>query len=161
MRRFHPERVDSYYVLGPPNPVSKLRPLLLVDGPVEPVQQPAGEASGPVDPSIPARTSSGPAVADSQALIASPASLESPTGDPHGQLAAKRREALPKYVQQRTVKGGTAYYWCKPSWARKAGCPIPNRPLGRNLERAKTIASSLNDRFDDWRATRSKRPGPS
>jgi hypothetical protein len=155
MKRLHPDRIAGQFQLGPQHPVSGLRPLLLVDALVEPVERSAVETSQLVDWSIPVEPSSEPAVADS-ALGATPALPE--TEDSKLQLLVRRHKALPKYVQQRSVKGGTAYYWCKPSWARDAGCPIPNRPLGRNLERTRAIASSLNDRFHDWREARSKRP---
>jgi hypothetical protein len=160
MRRIHPERITGYFKLGPPNRVSKLCPLLPVDGSEEPVEQLAVEASsGPLDPSMPIDPLG--QVGASDALFTPPSLVDGSTDDPIDQLTAERHRALPKYVQRRKVAAGIAYYWCKPSWAREAGCPIPNRPLGRNLQRARAIASSLNDRFDDWRDTRSKRREPS
>jgi hypothetical protein len=159
MRRIHPERVVGYFKLGPPNRISKLCPLLPVDASEEPDERPAVEASsGPLDPAMPVEPLDEAAVGTSDALTPPPL-VESSTDGLIDQLTAERHRTLPKYVQRRKVAAGTAYYWCKPSWAREAGCPIPNRPLGRNLERARAIASSLNDRFDAWRTARSKRPG--
>ena len=38
---------------------------------------------------------------------------------------------LPRYVLRKPIKsGGWAYYFNVPIWARKAGCPVRNEPLG-------------------------------
>ena len=51
---------------------------------------------------------------------------------------------LPRYVLRKPIKsGGWAYYFNVPIWARKAGCPVRNEPLGTDyrlaVERAETV----------------------
>ena len=64
------------------------------------------------------------------------------------------RSALPKprYVLREPLKGGVAYFFNVPMWARAAGCPISNEPLGvdyaKAVERAETV---LLPAFDSWR----------
>ena len=78
-----------------------------------------------------------------------------------------RRSALPlpRYVLRKPSKaGGWAYYFNVPIWARAAGCPVHNEPLGTDYQaavlRAETI---LLPQFDVWRdgedAGRTSRPG--
>jgi hypothetical protein len=59
---------------------------------------------------------------------------------------------LPRYVQRKPLKSGWAYFFNVPSWARKAGCPVSNEPLGTDytkaVERAETV---LLPAFDSWR----------
>jgi hypothetical protein len=59
---------------------------------------------------------------------------------------------LPRYVLRKPVKGGWAHFFNVPMWARKAGCPVRNEPLGTDhakaVERAETI---LLPAFDAWR----------
>jgi hypothetical protein len=63
---------------------------------------------------------------------------------------ARRR---PRYVEHRWTKAGWAYFFCVPSWARKAGCPMHNEALGTDLdaatERAETMLLPV---FDAWRS---------
>jgi hypothetical protein len=61
---------------------------------------------------------------------------------------------LPRYVLRKPIKsGGWAYYFNVPMWARKAGCPVQNEPLGSDyhaaVERAETV---LLPAFDSWRS---------
>jgi hypothetical protein len=64
-----------------------------------------------------------------------------------------RRSALPlpRYVLRKRVKTGFAFYFNVPMWAREAGCPIKNEPLGTDYEaavhRAETV---LLPAFDSW-----------
>lgn len=60
----------------------------------------------------------------------------------------------PKYMEVRHLKTGDRYFWCKPSWARQAGCPIENQALGPHFETAANLARSLNDQLDKWREAR-------
>jgi hypothetical protein len=60
---------------------------------------------------------------------------------------------LPRYVLRKPIKsGGYAYYFNAPIWARKAGCPVRNEPLGTDyglaVQRAETV---LLPAFDSWR----------
>jgi hypothetical protein len=65
-----------------------------------------------------------------------------------------RRSALPlpRYVLRKPVKGGWAYFFNVPTWARQVGCPVGNEPLGTNyaaaVERAETVLLAT---FDEWR----------
>jgi len=61
---------------------------------------------------------------------------------------------LPRYTLRKPTKGGGwRYFFNPPSWARKAGCPIGNEPLGPDyeaaVERAETV---LLPGFDAWRS---------
>ena len=67
-----------------------------------------------------------------------------------------RRSALPlpRYVLRKPSKvGGWAYFFNPPTWARKAGCPVQNEPLGVEYDvavrRAETV---LLPAFDSWRS---------
>jgi hypothetical protein len=59
---------------------------------------------------------------------------------------------LPRYTLRKPLKGGWAYFFNVPTWARKAGCPVNNEPLGSDhavaCERAENI---LLPAFDSWR----------
>src|SRR3982750_1491211 len=60
---------------------------------------------------------------------------------------------LPRYVLRKPLKSGSmAYFFNVPMWARKAGCPIKNEPLGNEyaaaVDRAETL---LLKAFDSWR----------
>jgi hypothetical protein len=60
---------------------------------------------------------------------------------------------LPRYVLRKPRKNGAwGYFFNVPSWARKAGCPVHNEPLGTDhaaaVERAETV---LLPAFDSWR----------
>jgi hypothetical protein len=65
-----------------------------------------------------------------------------------------RRSALPlpRYVLRKPTKAGWAHFFNVPTWARTAGCPMRNEPLGTNyaaaVERAETV---LLPAFDAWR----------
>lgn len=61
---------------------------------------------------------------------------------------------LPRYMLRKPIKGGGwRYFFNPPSWARKAGCPVGNEPLGSDyraaVERAETV---LLPAFDSWRS---------
>ena len=66
-----------------------------------------------------------------------------------------RRSALPlpRYVIRKSLKSGWAYFFNVPTWARKAGCPVKNEPLGTEYEaavhRAETI---LLPAFNSWQS---------
>jgi hypothetical protein len=59
---------------------------------------------------------------------------------------------LPRYVRRMSLRSGWAYFFCPPTWAKKAGCPIRNEPLGTDyaeaVQRAETV---LLPSFDAWR----------
>jgi hypothetical protein len=59
---------------------------------------------------------------------------------------------LPRYVIRKPLKSGWAYFFNMPMWARRAGCPVQNTPLGTDhdaaVARAETI---LLPAFDAWR----------
>jgi hypothetical protein len=59
---------------------------------------------------------------------------------------------LPRYVLRKPRKGGWGYFFNPPSWARAAGCPLHNEPLGSDyaaaVQRAETV---LLPAFDAWR----------
>jgi hypothetical protein len=58
---------------------------------------------------------------------------------------------LPRYVLRKPLKSGWGHFFNVPTWARKAGCPVKNEPLGNDHEaavrRAETI---LLPAFDSW-----------
>jgi hypothetical protein len=58
---------------------------------------------------------------------------------------------LPRYVQRKPLKNGWGYFFNIPTWARRAGCPIKNEPLGTDYDpavrRAETV---LLPAFDSW-----------
>src|SRR5262245_35682082 len=60
---------------------------------------------------------------------------------------------LPRYVIRLPLKTGLTYYFNLPGWARGAGCPVQNEPLGTDydaaVERAEKI---LLPAFDSWRS---------
>ena len=59
---------------------------------------------------------------------------------------------LPRYVLRKPIKSGWAYYFNVPIWARKAGCPVQNEPLGTEYEAAVQRAETvLLPAFDSWR----------
>ena len=58
---------------------------------------------------------------------------------------------LPRYILRKPGKHGWSYYFNVPSWARAAGCPLHNEPLGSDyaaaVQRAETV---LLPAFDAW-----------
>jgi hypothetical protein len=60
---------------------------------------------------------------------------------------------LPRYVLRKPLKGAWGYFFNVPMWARAAGCPVRNEPLGTDygaaVERAETV---LLPAFDSWRS---------
>lgn len=65
---------------------------------------------------------------------------------------------LPRYLRaKRLAKGGTAYFWERPSWAKppieKHGrlCPVDSEALGTDLAVAIGKAELLNASLDEWR----------
>ena len=67
---------------------------------------------------------------------------------------------LPRYVLRKPLKGGWGYFFNVPGWARAAGCPVKNEPLGTDyataVERAETV---LLPAFDFVAHGRRVRPG--
>jgi hypothetical protein len=66
-----------------------------------------------------------------------------------------RRSALPlpRYVLRKPIKSGWAYFFNVPMWARAAGCPLRNEPLGTEYEAALHRAERvLLPAFDSWRS---------
>jgi hypothetical protein len=60
---------------------------------------------------------------------------------------------LPRYVLRKPVRGGWAYFFNPPTWARIAKCPLRNEPLGTDYEAAVARAETvLLPAFDAWRA---------
>jgi hypothetical protein len=65
-----------------------------------------------------------------------------------------RRSALPlpRYVQRKPLKNGWGYFFNVPTWARRAGCPMKNEPLGTDHDDAVQRAEKvLLPTFDSWR----------
>jgi hypothetical protein len=65
-----------------------------------------------------------------------------------------RRSALslPRYTLRKPLKSGWAYFFNVPMWARKAGCPVKNEPLGTDYDTAVERAEKvLLKAFDSWR----------
>ena len=60
---------------------------------------------------------------------------------------------LPRYTLRKPLKNGAwAYFFNVPMWARQAGCPIKNEPLGIEYEAAVRRAETvLLPAFDSWR----------
>jgi hypothetical protein len=59
---------------------------------------------------------------------------------------------LPRYVIRKPLKGGWAYFFNVPMWARRAGCPVQNAPLGTDYDTAVARAETiLLPAFDAWR----------
>jgi hypothetical protein len=67
-----------------------------------------------------------------------------------------RRSALPlpRYVLRKPLKNGAwGHFFNVPMWARKAGCPVLNEPLGPDYEAAvKRAEAVLLPAFDSWRS---------
>ena len=65
------------------------------------------------------------------------------------------RTALPRprYVERRPLAGGRwGYFFNIPTWARRAGCPLKNEPLGTDYEAAvRRVETVLLPAFDSWR----------
>jgi hypothetical protein len=67
----------------------------------------------------------------------------------------RKRSALPlpRYTLRKPSKHGWSYYFNVPSWARAAGCPLHNEPLGSDyaaaVQRTETV---LLPAFDAWRS---------
>jgi len=60
---------------------------------------------------------------------------------------------LPRYTERKPLKtGGWGYFFHVPSWAKKAGCPVRNAPLGTDYDAAVDRAEKiLLPAFDEWR----------
>jgi hypothetical protein len=72
---------------------------------------------------------------------------------------------LPRYVIPKQLKSGSvAYYFNIPTIYRKAGCPVPNEPLGTDYSVAcgpdgkGGRAATLNGLFDEWNNARNGIP---
>jgi hypothetical protein len=61
---------------------------------------------------------------------------------------------LPRYVLRKPLKNGTwAYFFNVPMWARAAGCPVRNEPLGTDYAAAASRAETvLLPALDSWRS---------
>ena len=60
--------------------------------------------------------------------------------------------SLPRYTLRKPLKSGWAYFFNVPMWAREAGCPVKNEPLGTDYEAAVRRAETvLLPAFDSWR----------
>jgi hypothetical protein len=69
-------------------------------------------------------------------------------------MAKRPRSALrlPRYVERKPLEAGWGYFWHLPTWAKKAGCPIHNEPLGLDYNAAvKRAEMILLPAFDAWR----------
>src|SRR5215471_16345751 len=60
---------------------------------------------------------------------------------------------LPRYVRRKPLRtAGWGYFFDLPGWARAAGCPVQNEPLGTDYEEAvKRAETVLLPTFDAWR----------
>jgi hypothetical protein len=68
---------------------------------------------------------------------------------------------LPRYVQRKPLKTGWGYFFNVPTWARKAGCPVMNEPLGTEYEAAVARAETiLLPAFDEWRGSGTSNESP-
>ena len=68
-------------------------------------------------------------------------------------ISAHKSANRPRYMQKRILRNGvTAYYWCVPWWAKRAGFALRNEPLGCSYEIAMLRTHQLNCYLDDWRA---------
>ena len=58
---------------------------------------------------------------------------------------------LPRYILRKPSRRGWSYYFNVPTWARIAGCPVHNEPLGSDyttaVQRAETVLLPI---FDAW-----------
>ena len=60
---------------------------------------------------------------------------------------------LPRYTERRWTKGGWAYYFHVPRWAKRAGCSMHTEALGLDYEAAvKRAETLLLPAFDAWRS---------
>jgi hypothetical protein len=60
-------------------------------------------------------------------------------------------QPLPRYVLRKPLRGAWGYFFNVPTWARKAGCPVKNEPLGRDYDAAVRRAETvLLPAFDSW-----------
>src|SRR5262249_27212991 len=58
---------------------------------------------------------------------------------------------LPRYVLRKRLEVAWAYFFNVPTWARKAGCPIKNEPLGPDYDTAvHRVETVLLPAFDSW-----------
>jgi hypothetical protein len=58
---------------------------------------------------------------------------------------------LPRYVLRKPLRDAWGYFFNVPTWARKAGCPVKNEPLGRDYDAAVRRAETvLLPAFDSW-----------
>ena len=62
---------------------------------------------------------------------------------------------LPRYTLRKPLRnGGWAYFFNVPTWARKAGCPISNEPLGIEYQAAVArVENILLPALDAWRSS--------
>jgi hypothetical protein len=60
---------------------------------------------------------------------------------------------LPRYTERKPLKtGGWGYFFHVPTWAKKAGCPVQNAPLGADYDAAVERAEKLLlPALDEWR----------
>src|SRR5262245_33261131 len=68
---------------------------------------------------------------------------------------------LPRHVIAKRLSGGhLSFYFAIPTVYRRAGCTIPNEPLGDDYGRMVERASALNGLFDEWRAGKAAPTAP-
>ncbi len=59
---------------------------------------------------------------------------------------------LPRYTLRKLLRSGVAHFFNVPTWARRAGCPVKNEPLGTDYEAAvRRVETVLLPAFDSWR----------
>jgi hypothetical protein len=60
---------------------------------------------------------------------------------------------MPRYTERKSLKAGAwGYFFHVPTWAKKAGCPVQNAPLGTDYDAAVERAEkTLLPAFDEWR----------
>ncbi len=62
---------------------------------------------------------------------------------------------LPRYTLRKLLRSGVAHFFNVPTWARRAGCPVKNEPLGTDYEAAvRRVETVLLPAFDSWRTGR-------
>jgi hypothetical protein len=75
--------------------------------------------------------------------------------------------ALPRFVIAKPLRSGkVGFYWNRPTYYRRMGCPIESAPLGTDYATAcgddghGGRAAMLNGLFDEWNAVRRGQPLP-
>lgn len=67
----------------------------------------------------------------------------------------------PRYMIEKRIRSGIAYYWDIPTWAKRAGCTIKGEALGTDYADAKRRCDNvLNKILDSWRTSGSETEKP-